>query len=108
MPLISQSKVFNFQLLCQLTRAQATDTWAPGQCASASRVSLDAERLAGNPLNSTWHETLEKLHLRRGERGEKAGERGRRRLREKRCDSAGAEREKSEREKETETQNTGA
>ncbi|KAG8015130.1 hypothetical protein GBF38_022437, partial [Nibea albiflora] len=46
-----------------------------GQYVSARRVSLDAARLAGTPHNSTWHETLAKLHLRRGDRGERAGER---------------------------------
>lgn len=83
-PLISQSKAFNFQLLCQLTRAQATEAWARASVPVPGEYPWTLSAWQGTPLNSAWHETescLTKLHLRRGD-GRGSGKRGKRRLRE--------------------------
>lgn len=74
MPLISQSKVLNFLSVLPADHSTSSRHLRPGQCASASRASLDTERLAGKQLNGTWHETFAKLHLR--EVTEEEGQRG--------------------------------
>lgn len=83
MPLISQSKVFNFQLLCQLTRAQATEAWA----SASEPVPGDIPGRWALGREPTQHETqpsLAKLppeKRRRPRKGRGKG-RGKRRLRE--------------------------
>lgn len=95
--MISQSKVFNFQLLCQLTRAQATEAWAAASVPAPGEYPWTPNAWQGNPPNSTWHETqpgLAKLHLRRGNGGEERGKGERKwqeRNEEKPCGSDGEE-----------------
>ncbi len=74
--------VWGVQLSTALPADQSTSYrhLGPGQYASASHVCLNAEHLAWNPLNTTWHETLAKIHLRWGEKERRrgSGKRGKR------------------------------
>lgn len=102
MPLILQSKVFNFQQLCQLTRAQATETWAPASASVPGEYPWTQSTWQGthsavhgmkqSPVkqSSTWEE----------ERGRKCqGKEGKRIVWEKQSGSGREERGKSEQER---------
>ena len=90
MPLISQSKVFNFQLLCQLTRAQATEAWASASEPVPGEYPWTLSAWQGN--HSTWNPARSsKASTWEEETGEKGQRRRKRRLREKQSGSGGKE-----------------
>lgn len=100
MPLIPPSKVFNFHLLCQLTRAQAPNTWAPASVPEPVECPWTLNAWQGRCPAEHGVKPLQKPHLREAtaEEGKArgSGTGGKRRLK---CESGGVERGKSELEK---------